>query len=70
MKILKHGNLQPRHFICGICDCEFIANAIEYDQIVANGRLLWYAVACPECGNGVTNSRPVEAEEQNDIKRS
>lgn len=44
MKILKHGDLKERKFVCAYCGCEFVANCAEYgytkDVIV---------VCCPEC---------------------
>lgn len=48
MKILKHGDLKPRHFTCDRCGCEFVADLSEYWACSADTIL----VSCPECGVG------------------
>lgn len=58
MKILKHGNLKERKFICRVCGCEFVANANEYYAITANCMHLWYSTTCPECNNDTSISEP------------
>ena len=52
MKILKHGDLQPRKFKCSNCGCEFVADKREYDVQVYctyEGNLESYYVDCPDC---------------------
>ena len=56
MRILKHGNLKPRKFICQSCGCEFIAEAHEYSTTMANGIILWHTADCPDCANSTTTS--------------
>lgn len=47
MKILKHGDLKPRKFICTSCDCEFVADKMEYHL---TGHIEeTYTICCPEC---------------------
>ena len=62
-KILKHGYLKKRKFICGICGCEFIAEATDYAAISANNCILWYTTTCPDCDSDTTNSEPWEEED-------
>ena len=45
MKILKHGDLQPRKFTCPECGCIFVANRTEYE--VRNS--ITYLTVCPDC---------------------
>ena len=49
-KILKHGNVQPRKFICSRCGCVFIADLTEYDVSLAitHGNCK-YSAWCPDC---------------------
>jgi DNA-directed RNA polymerase subunit RPC12/RpoP len=63
MKILKHGNLKPRKFICKDCGCEFIADVTEYTQYACNRTVLWWYIDCPECGGRVNDSVPWEEQE-------
>ena len=65
MKILKHGNLMPRKFICRDCGCEFVANISEYGLYPGSA---WRYSACPECEARTFDSEPWE--EQNDSKTS
>lgn len=58
MKILKHGNLSLRKFICKNCGCEFVADNTEYWQAECNGKVLWWIAECPECDNRTTDSEP------------
>ena len=69
MKILKHGNLKPRKFICHHCDCEFVADTTEYCAYECNGNPMWYFIDCPECGNKTETSEPWK-EQENDSKTS
>ena len=53
MKILKHGDLQPRKFACTKCHCEFVADmteyyAREYDYPLGD-RGINYHATCPDC---------------------
>ena len=68
MKILKHGDLKPRKFICKDCGCEFVADAREYGSYGSNRVIIcWYA-DCPECDARTTVSEPWE--EQDDTERN
>lgn len=49
MKILKHGDLKPRKFICSVCGCEFVANRNEYGIDKTYAILPRYIVTCPCC---------------------
>ena len=53
MKILKHGDLQPRKFTCTKCGCEFVADMTEYgkcsDIHPVYGPYTAYHIYCPEC---------------------
>lgn len=46
MHIIKHGNLEPRYFVCRYCGCEFVADKSEY-KVAASGDNFF--VDCPEC---------------------
>lgn len=63
--ILKHGYLKPRKFTCGICGCEFIAEATDYTAITSNNKILWYTTTCPDCYSDTVNSEPWEG--NNDV---
>lgn len=64
MRILKHGNLDPRKFYCKDCGCEFVADVREYGAYKSGSTIIcWYA-DCPECDYRTTDSEPWE--EQND----
>jgi hypothetical protein len=58
MKIIKHGNLKPRKFVCWHCDCEFVAKVNEYSTTTCNGVALCHYADCPECGSEACNSEP------------
>jgi hypothetical protein len=60
MKILKHGNLKSRKFVCWHCDCEFVADTTEYRTTMSNNVVLWCHADCPECGVETTYSEPWE----------
>ena len=62
MKILKHGTLKERKFVCKVCGCEFVANANEYYAYTASCITLWYNADCPECHNDTNVSEPWEDE--------
>lgn len=62
MKILKHGNLNPRKFVCDQCGCEFVVNLKEYGRYTANGITLWVYADCPECDTRISYSTPWEGE--------
>lgn len=47
MKILKHGKVEQRKFVCPKCECEFVANAGE--RQLSTG----YYVRCPCCQDRV-----------------
>lgn len=64
MKILKHGNLKPRKFVCDQCGCEFVANAKEYSQYTHDGVTLWTYSDCPECDARIHFSVPWEGENE------
>ena len=52
MKILKHGDLKPRKFICKTCGCEFVAEMGEYEidrDIFQPNKEVTYDIACPDC---------------------
>lgn len=66
MKILKHGDLKPRKFICADCGCEFVANISEYGSYANRVKPLWWYSDCPECEARTFDSEPWE--EQNDSK--
>lgn len=61
MKILKHGNLKPRKFICQDCGCEFVADISEYSLYPGTA---WYYSDCPDCDARIFDSKPWE--EQNE----
>lgn len=63
MKIIKHGKLKPRKFICWCCECEFVEDVSEYSATIVDRSVLWYSSLCPECGSGTTNSEPWEEQE-------
>lgn len=48
MQILKHGNSNPRKFICVNCGCEFVAQVSEYWRTEMFG-IIDYECDCPEC---------------------
>ena len=60
MKILKHGELKPRHFTCSRCSCEFVADMSEY-EIFCDG----FLVNCPECHATITENAPLYKEPVN-----
>jgi rubredoxin len=60
MKILKHGNLKERKFVCRVCGCEFVATNGEYDVTMAGGQILWHSSYCPDCGCESSMSEPWE----------
>lgn len=55
MKILKPGNMEEvkgvKHFVCGACACEWLADSTEYWQD-ASGKSKYpaYFSKCPTCG--------------------
>lgn len=65
MKILKHGGLKSRKFICWYCGCEFVADVSEYTTKMVCGEPIWHSAHCPECDMETTNSESWE--EQNEI---
>lgn len=65
MKILKHGELKPRKFICKDCGCEFVANISEYSLYPNTA---WYYSDCPECDVRTFDSEPWE--EEDDTQRN
>lgn len=65
MKILKHGNLKPRKFICQDCGCEFVANISEYSTYTGTA---WCYSYCPECDARTFDSEVWE--EQDESKTS
>lgn len=48
MKILKHGNLSKRLFVCDECGCEFVASRGEYDKFFGENGFVFFCY-CPEC---------------------
>lgn len=62
MKILKHGNMMPRFFVCKFCRCEFVADRNEYG-VAASGDNFF--VKCPDCGGNFDMHAPLY-EENND----
>ena len=60
MKILKHGNLMPRYFICKRCGCKFVANIGEYTAAVSGDN---FFVCCPDCGLRFDQHAPLYKEE-------
>ena len=60
MKILKHGSLDKRKFVCDVCGCEFVAETGEYTITKASGITLWYSIYCPYCDSYVDKSEPYE----------
>lgn len=48
MEILKHGDMKPRRFKCNNCNCEFVADMSEYEEVYHNCDK-YYAVHCPDC---------------------
>ena len=57
MQILKHGNSNPRKFICINCGCEFVANIKEYWRCEKFG-VVYYECSCPECTYSPETSEP------------
>lgn len=49
MRILKHGTLQSRKFVCKVCGCEFVADACEYSVETMSGFVIGYGADCPCC---------------------
>ena len=69
MKILKHGDLKPRKFICERCKCEFVADKSEYseDNIYTTHPTL--TTTCPCCNHKIVvmhDRAPVYEEECQD----
>ena len=64
MKILKHGKLEARKFICGNCECQFVADPSEYSTVSSGGVVLWYEANCPDCG--IVTGRSECWEEENE----
>lgn len=60
MKIIKHGNLRPRHFYCRRCGCEFVADIGEY-TVAASGDNFF--VKCPDCYMNFDQYAPLYKEE-------
>ena len=63
MKILKHGDLQPRKFTCTSCGCEFVADKSEYGYEAYTHN---YSVYCPDCRSLIwaqSNAAPLHKEE-------
>lgn len=60
MRIVKHGNLKPRLFICPECGCEFIAEVDEYNVVRCHSDTIWYDATCPECCCRTNKSEPWE----------
>lgn len=56
MRILKHGDLKPRKFVCRFCGCEFVAEIGEYKITNPAENYFWYSVYCPECDSYIDNS--------------
>lgn len=48
MRILKHGDLKPRKFICPNCGCVFVADRTEY-QKNSGGGVIKCGTTCPDC---------------------
>jgi hypothetical protein len=48
MTILKHGNPNPRRFVCSNCGCEFVAKSHEYFRTEKFG-VVGYECDCPDC---------------------
>lgn len=63
MKIIKHGDLKLRYFICNNCGCEFIADRSEY-QTAASGDNFF--VSCPECYTQFSQYAPLHKEDYNE----
>jgi hypothetical protein len=68
VKILKHGNLKPRKFICKDCGCEFVANISEYSSYPNSATGFWLYSDCPECEARTFDSE--QWEEEDDTKRN
>ena len=69
MKILKHGDLKPRKFVCSKCDCVFVADLTEYSVLLAStdGHCKYYAY-CPDCDYYMFNiNAPLYTEDTNSI---
>lgn len=64
MRILKHGNLKPRKFVCWNCDCEFVADVSEYRTTTSNGVTLWHNAYCPECDSETIKSEAWEDKDE------
>ena len=72
MKILKHGDMQPRKFTCTQCKCIFIADKSEYEKRVNCDSLsiIEYCIDCPDCGYSLLvdfYDAPLYTEEQEDV---
>jgi transcription elongation factor Elf1 len=59
MKILKHGNLLPRRFICKYCGCVFVADLSEYNIAVSGDN---FFVICPDCNTKFDMHAPLYIE--------
>lgn len=57
-KIIKHGNLKPRKFTCKNCDCEFVADVMDYCAYECNGTPMWWFTDCPDCCSRTDISEP------------
>lgn len=68
VKILKHGNMKQRKFVCKYCGCEFVAGVREYNTYTNNGVVVYCYADCPECDTETIDSELWE--EQNDSKTS
>lgn len=55
MKILKHGNLSKRLFVCDECGCEFVASRGEYGKFFGENDFAFFCY-CPECKGLVSDS--------------
>ena len=64
MKILKHGNLKLRKFICWRCNCEFIAEVSEYNTQMVCGEPIWHTAFCPECAAETNQSCKWEGQDE------
>lgn len=69
MKILKHGDLQPRKFTCTKCGCEFVADMTEYNKTTYTyciGNYEEFEIYCPICEHRIIrrgNDAPLYNEE-------
>lgn len=57
MRIIKHGCMTVKEFVCDRCGCEWEADKTECRWVIMTQGRNGYACRCPECGKEVEEKR-------------